>query len=90
LLAAGYKPTDADLFALEYYFSYDARGRPPLINDPVRRVVREIRDYCRLTKVSQDKAFELFKIFAELRGYTPEEFESLRDKTFIELHRSRK
>jgi hypothetical protein len=90
LLDAGYKPTDADLFALKYYFSYDARGRPPLTNNPARKIAREVRDYCRHTKVSQDKAFEHLKIFAELRGYKPEEFKSFREKTLTELRRSKK
>jgi hypothetical protein len=90
LLNAGYKPTtNEDLFALKYYFNYETRGRRPAVFDPVPKLVREIRDYCRRAevKVTQEEAFEHFKLFAQLQGYTPDEFEKFREQTLSDLRR---
>jgi hypothetical protein len=90
LLDAGYKPTDEDLPALIYYFRYEKRGRPRLINNPVQKIVHEIRDYCRRTGLTQAEAFEWLKLTSQLRGYEPEEFEDFREKVLTELRRSRR
>jgi hypothetical protein len=86
LLEAGYKPTEADLFALKYFFNYETRGRPPQTFDPVQKLVRDIRDYCRVNPgVTQAQAFEQLKLFAKPLGYKPEHFQ---EKTLNELRRS--
>jgi hypothetical protein len=91
LLDAGYKPTEADLFAIKYFFTYETRGRRPQRFDVVQKLAREIRDCCDRTGVTQAEAFESFKFFAELKGYKPEEFDNkFRDKVLTELRRSKK
>src|SRR4029453_7404933 len=95
LLDAGYKPTDEDLRALAYYFKYEKRGRPPLVNNPVQKIVREIRDLrgqdIREGKRprSHAKAFDSVMLGWWLRGLAPpDRFEKDRDQVMTELRRS--
>lgn len=95
LLDAGYKPTDEDLWSLTYYFRYEKRGRPPLVNNRVQKIAHEIRDL-RKQDVregkrprSHAKAFDSVMLGWWLRGLAPpDRFEKDRDQVMTELRRS--